>query len=154
MHSVPILNKLLYYGNISVLKYTELDQVLVIGAPPLCVACGRRITARGRSLKCGCADTVVCKACGETVPEENANYVDGFFQCKKCLHICAVCGRATKGEMFAAFDRRGQMVQVCARCHAISLTPCGNCSVQSVCRIIGKALCPRAAVADMTGGAA
>ena len=143
-----------YYGNISVLKYTALDQVLTIGAPPLCVACGRKLTSRSKTLKCSCADTVVCKECGETVTDENANYVDGYFQCKKCLHICAVCGRATKGEMFAAFDRRGQMVQVCAECHAISMTPCGNCSVQRVCRIIGRTLCPRVAVADMTGGAA
>ena len=68
-----------YYGNISVLKNTELDQVLVIGAPPICVSCGRRITSRATRLKCTCADTVVCKECGDTVPQENANYVDGFF---------------------------------------------------------------------------
>ena len=143
-----------YYGNISVLKDTELNGVFLIGAPPICVSCGRKISSRETRLKCSCADTVVCKICGETVPIENTHYVEGTFQCKKCLHICAVCGRASTGEMFAAFDRRGQMVQVCAECHAISLSPCGRCSVQHVCRIIGRTLCPRAAVADMTGGAA
>lgn len=143
-----------YYGNISVLKDTELNGVFVIGAPPICVCCGRKISSRETRLKCGCADTVVCKDCGETVSVENALYVEATFHCKKCLHICAVCGRPSRGEMFAAFDRRGQMVQVCAECHAISLSPCGNCSVQHVCRIIGRTLCPRVAVADMTGGAA
>lgn len=143
-----------YYGNISVLKGTELNGVFVIGAPPICVCCGRKLSSRETRLKCGCADTVVCTDCGETVPIENTRYVEGTFHCKKCLHICAVCGRPGRGEMFAAFDRRGQMVQVCAECHAISLSPCGSCSVQHVCRIIGRTLCPRAAVADMTGGAA
>ncbi len=143
-----------YYGNFSVLKGTELKGLLMIGAQPICVACGHHITSRRSALKCTCENTVVCKECGETVTENNANFLDGAYYCKKCLHICAACGRSGFGEMFPAFDARGHMLQVCSDCYAIAQTPCGRCSVQRVCNIIGKNLCPRVAVTAEIRGAA
>ncbi len=141
-----------YYGNFSVLKGTELRGVLVVGRQPICVACGRNIKVKQSALKCNCEDTVVCKVCGETVAVNNANYMDGAYHCKKCLHICAVCGQPSVGEMFPAFDSRGRLVQVCADCHVVAQTPCGQCSVQRICSIIGRNLCPRTAVTAATGG--
>ncbi len=143
-----------YYGNFSVLKGTQFTGTLRIGAPPTCVACGQRITKRSSNLKCDCENTVVCKDCGETVSAQNAYYEDGAFRCKKCLHICTVCGRSSHDEMFPAYDARGHLIQACRECYEASLTACGRCSVQRVCRIIGRNLCPRAAVTSVEGGAA
>ncbi len=143
-----------FHGNFSVLKNTDLDGIISVGAPPLCVCCGNQITIRRTSLQCDCENVFVCKECGETVSPDNCRYRDGAFYCKKCLHICASCGNAVRGEMYPAFDRRGRMVQVCAACHAVAMSPCGRCSVQGICRIIGRNLCPRAAVNETAGGAA
>ncbi len=142
-----------HYGNFSVLKNEELRGILFVGSSPLCVSCGRRITTRSSALKCSCRDMVVCRECDDTIPVENAQYIDGSYHCKKCLHICAVCNQPSFGEMFPAYDSRGHMLQVCASCHEASLTPCGRCSVQRVCRIIGRNLCPRVAVTETTRGA-
>ncbi len=141
-----------YHGNVSLLKSADHYGHFVIGAPSLCVCCGQPFKT-GR-LKCGCPETVVCKDCGETVPIRDTRYIDGAYHCRACLHICAVCGHAVNGAMYPAYDRRGNMVEICQSCYDASLEPCAACSVRNVCQIIGNQLCQRVAVSVQTGGAA
>ena len=146
-----------YYGNLSLLKAADgsvpsYESCFEIGAPPLCVCCGRPYQDRG-ALSCRSENLVVCKECGRTVEKANARYADGAFYCHACLHICAVCGEVIHGAMFPAYNRRGQLVEICQSCQEAALAPCAGCSVRSICAIIGNQLCPRAAV-TVTGGAA
>lgn len=146
-----------YYGNLSLLKAADgsvpsYESCFEIGAPPLCVCCGRPYQDRG-ALSCRSENLVVCKECGRTVEKSNARYADGAFYCHACLHICAVCGEMIHGAMFPAYNRRGQLVEICQSCQEAALAPCAGCSVRSICAIIGSQLCPRAAV-TVTGGAA
>lgn len=134
-----------YQGNLSFLKGTEIRYKFTIGAKPICVCCGERKRLQ-RSLKCSCAEQVVCQDCGRTLPREQTRYVDGAFHCSSCLHICAVCGNVIHDTMYPAFDRRGNAVEICFDCYNASLEPCAACSVQGVCRIIGNSLCSRTAV--------
>ena len=133
------------YGNLSFFKGTENIPKIRIGSKPICVNCGRRFSNHAQ-IKCSCTETVVCKDCGRTVQSLMANYTDGFFHCKACLHICAACGKTTHDRMYPAFDRRGRPIEVCLDCYSLSHEPCFACSVKSVCGIIGNSLCPRTAV--------
>lgn len=141
-----------FHGNVSLLKSADHYGHFVIGAPSLCVCCGQPF--KSGKLKCGCPETVVCKDCGETIPIRDARYIDGAYHCRACLHICAVCGHATNGTMYPAFDRRGNMVEICQSCYEASLEPCAACSVRNICQIIGNQLCQKVAVSVQTGGAA
>ena len=134
-----------YQGNLSVLKGTEIQSPLVIGAKPICVCCGDRDRLT-HGLKCNCEEQVVCQDCGRTVPRSNARYTEDAFHCNSCLHICAVCGSIIRENMYPAFDRRGNAVEICFDCYQASLEPCAACSVQGVCRIIGNSLCARTAI--------
>lgn len=134
-----------YQGNLSVLKGTEIQSPLVIGAKPICVCCGDR-NRLTHGLKCNCEEQVVCQDCGRTVPRSNARYMEDAFHCNSCLHICAVCGGIIRDTMYPAFDRRGNAVEICFDCYQASLEPCAACSVQGVCRIIGNSLCARTAI--------
>lgn len=140
-----------YYGNVSVLKAHGEVAHFVVGRPSLCVCCGHAYNI-GR-LKCRCEDLVVCKDCGNTVTIDNARYIEGAYHCKACLHICAVCGDMIHGNMYPAYNRRGQLVEICESCYQHSLEPCAACSVRSICRIIGNAFCQRTSVSAVEGGA-
>lgn len=140
-----------YYGNVSLLKAIPEHSHFVIGHPSLCVCCGKAY--RSGYLKCKCEDVVVCKGCRQTVSIHNARYIDGAYYCNACLHICGVCGRFIEGTMYPSYDRRGRLMKICESCYQISLEPCAACSVREICRIIGKAFCPRAAVTVAEGGA-
>lgn len=131
-----------YYGNLSVLKGSDPVKKLQIGSAALCVCCGNPSSAKG-SLKCGCEEVVVCQDCGKTVPLNNARYLDNAFHCNACLHVCAACGKITHDTMFPAYDRRGNMVEVCVDCYQAMIAPCATCSVQNACGTIGGMLCPR-----------
>lgn len=146
-----------YYGNLSLLKSAEgqvpgNDVRLEIGAPTLCVCCGTPYQD-STALSCGRERVVVCKECGRTVEKSNARYADGAFYCHSCLHICAVCGETVRGAIYPAYNRRGQLVEICQNCYDAALAPCAGCSVRSICAIIGNQLCPRVSV-TVTGGAA
>lgn len=134
-----------YQGNLSVLKGTEIQNPIVIGAKPICVCCGSR-NRLSHGLKCNCEDQVVCQDCGRTVPRSQTRYMENAFHCNACLHICAVCGSVIHDTMYPAFDRRGNAVEICFDCYHASLEPCAACSVQGVCRIIGNSLCARTAI--------
>lgn len=145
------------YGNLSLLKFADgkapaYDDRFEIGAHPLCVCCGNPYQDR-HELSCGHENFVVCKECGQTVNKSNARHANGAFYCHSCLHICAVCGETVRGTMYPAYNRRGQLVEICQSCHEAALAPCAGCSVRSICAIIGNQLCPRAAV-TAAGGAA
>lgn len=145
-----------YYGNLSLLKSSDGEVVsnyrFEIGAPSLCVCCGNPHDDRSQ-LSCGRESTIVCKDCGQTVEKSSARYVDGAFYCRACMHICSVCGSAVRGTMYPAYNRQGQLVEVCQSCYEAALAPCAGCSVRSICAIIGNQLCPSAAV-TVIGGAA
>ena len=140
-----------YYGNLSFIKGTEHISHMVIGAKPICVCCGSLFNPR-RSIKCNCADTVVCTDCGRTVPINQARYDAEAYHCHACLHICSACGRVTRDTMYPAFDRRGNMIEVCLDCYNASTEPCFACSVKGICGIIGNSLCQRAAIQHTTSG--
>lgn len=140
-----------YYGNLSMLKTAAAPSHFVIGGPSLCVCCGQAY--HSGHLKCRCEDTVVCKDCGNTVPKQNARYIEGVYHCYACLHICGSCGEMIHGTMYPAYDRRGRLVEICEACYRASLEPCAACSVCSICRIIGNAFCHRTSVTAAEGGA-
>lgn len=140
-----------YYGNLSMLKTAAAPSHFVIGGPSLCVCCGQAY--HSGHLKCRCEDTVVCKDCGNTVPKQNARYIEGVYHCHACLHICGSCGEMIHGTMYPAYDRRGRLVEICEACYRASLEPCAACSVCSICRIIGNAFCHRTSVTAAEGGA-
>lgn len=135
-----------YQGNLSVLKGSINLETIVIGQKPICVCCGSKNNFPRTSLKCPCADQVVCQDCGETVSRNNSRYIDGAFHCKACLHICPVCGRNIRETMYPAFNRHGNAVEVCIDCYNAALAPCAGCSVQNICRILGNSLCPKTAI--------
>lgn len=130
-----------YQGNLSVLKGTVPTTKIQIGHPSLCVCCGDPY--RNGDLKCRCQEVVVCQDCGGTVPRHHAQYLDGAFHCNACLHVCTVCKKITRDTMYPAFDRRGNMLEVCFDCYQTMIAPCASCSVQSACSAIGGTLCPR-----------
>lgn len=145
------------YGNLSLLKSAEgttpsFEHCFEIGAPPLCVCCGKTYSYKG-TLSCGRENTVVCKECGQTVHKSDTRYVEGAFHCHTCLHICAVCGEVVRGTVYPAYNRKGQLVEICQTCHEAALESCAGCSVHSICAIIGNRLCPRVTDA-LAGGAA
>ena len=140
-----------YYGNLSMLKTAAVPSHFVIGGPSFCVCCGQAY--HSGHLKCRCEDTVVCMDCGNTVPKQNARYVEGTYHCHACLHICGSCGEMMHGTMYPAYDRRGRLVEICESCYRASLEPCAACSVCSICRIIGNAFCHRTSITVAEGGA-
>lgn len=140
-----------YYGNLSMLKTAAAPSHFVIGGPSFCVCCGQAY--HSGHLKCRCEDTVVCMDCGNTVPKQNARYVEGTYHCHACLHICGSCGEMIHGTMYPAYDRRGRLVELCESCYRASLEPCAACSVCSICRIIGNAFCRRTSITVAEGGA-
>ena len=140
-----------YYGNLSMLKTAAAPSHFVIGGPSFCVCCGQAY--HSGHLKCRCEDTVVCKDCGNTVPKQNARYVEGTYHCHACLHICGSCGEMMHGTLYPAYDRRGRLVEICESCYRASLEPCAACSVCSICRIIGNAFCHRTSITVAEGGA-
>ena len=95
---------------------------------------------------------VVCTDCGRTVPINQARYDAEAYHCHTCLHICSACGRVTRDTMYPAFDRRGNMIEVCLDCYNASTEPCFACSVKGICGIIGNSLCQRAAIQHTTSG--
>lgn len=133
-----------YQGNLSVLKSSIPTTKIEIGHPSLCVCCGEPY--KGGYLKCRCEEVVVCQDCGETVSRYHAKYLDGAFHCNACLHICAACKKLTRDTMYPAFDRRGNMIEVCFDCYQAMIAPCASCSVQSACHTIGGTLCQRTAL--------
>lgn len=139
-----------YSGNVSLLKESTEYGHLIIGKPSLCVCCGEIFS--GNRIQCHCQDLVVCKECGQTVSKRNARYTDGAYYCNSCLHICTVCGEATSGTMYPAYNRRGELVEICSTCYQQALEPCAACSVRGLCQIIGSTFCQRAAVTAVAGG--
>lgn len=123
------------YGIICLLKGAEEHGILTIGHQSICVCCGELFNNRG-SIKCSCTNMVVCQDCGETVPADNARYINGAYHCNSCMHLCADCGQMIHGEMFPAFDSHGHPVEICGNCHERRLAPCQSCGVRSICGII------------------
>lgn len=134
------------YGILSVLKDAEDTGKIVIGSLALCVCCGQSLTRNGR-IKCDCVNLVVCQDCGETVPTSEARYLAGAYHCRSCLHICAACGQMIHGEIFPAFNRHGNPVQICPACHEAQLAPCQICGVRNACSVIGGRFCQRTTIA-------
>lgn len=134
------------YAILSMLKCTEEHGALQIGSRAICPCCGHSLNNRN-ALKCSsCESMVICKDCGETVSMENAQYVDGAWRCKACLHICGFCGQAAQDGLYPASDGHGREIQVCAHCLELLQTPCGACSVREICGIIqGTRFCVRMA---------
>lgn len=134
------------YAILSLLKGMEEHGTLQIGSRALCTCCGRPLNSAS-TLQCSsCESTVICKECGETVLMSNAQYADGAWYCRACLHICGFCSHVTHGELYPAFNGRGHEIQVCAHCLELLQTPCGACSVRGVCEIIqGTRFCTRMA---------
>lgn len=132
------------YAILSLLKGADEHGTLQIGSHAICTCCGRPLSSRS-SLQCSsCESMVVCKECGEAIPMDNAQYADGAWYCRACLHICGFCGHVTHGELHPAFNGRGLEIQVCAHCLEVLQTPCGACSVRGICEIIqGTRFCIR-----------
>lgn len=152
---VKLLNENITDGQVKITP-EEVDAVVqdshfVIGGPSFCVCCGQAY--HSGHLKCRCEDTVVCMDCGNTVPKQNARYMEGAYHCHACLHICGSCGEMIHGTMYPAYDRRGRLVEICESCYRASLEPCAACSVCSICRIIGNAFCHRTSITVAEGGA-
>ncbi|WP_326975272.1 hypothetical protein [Caproicibacter sp. BJN0012] len=120
------------YATLSFLKGWGEYGHLLIGSPSHCLCCGQIHTNNNR-LKCGCDPVVVCKSCGETVPEPQSNYLDGAFYCNNCVHTCAACGRLIRDDMYPAFDRSGQRVEICQDCYTAMMETCSRCSVHTAC---------------------
>lgn len=134
-----------YYSRVSLLKEAETHGNLSIGHPSLCVCCGQPY--RNGRLKCGCQDLVVCADCGETVPASAARYIEGVYYCNTCLHICTSCGNTVRAEMFPAYDRHGNLIEICETCYQAMVGACASCSVQPVCSMLSsERFCQRTAV--------
>ena len=133
-----------HYGTLSLLRDVSDYGHLHIGHAALCVCCGQAIN-KANSLHCGkCPETVVCKECGQTLLKEDAHLADGAYYCPSCLQICADCGKSIMDEeTYSAVDQKGKHVKVCASCYQNMQGPCLNCSVRSICRIIGNSLCEK-----------
>ncbi len=135
----------LYHGNLSYIKGTVVIPKMTIGKRSLCVCCGMPYYERA-SLKCGCAETVVCQDCGQTVPRRLTRYAEGAFHCNACWHICSVCGRIIHDTMYPALNRKGLPIEVCRDCFEHSMEPCFACSVRGICGIIGNSLCQHVSI--------
>ena len=134
-----------YQGNLSFIKGTPEKAAMTIGKKPICVCCGLPFIAR-RGIKCGCNEMVVCQDCGQTLPRQQARYLENAFHCNACLHVCTAGGRICRETMYPAYDRKGRLIEVCPECYSASQEPCFACSVRNVCAIIGNTLCHHAAI--------
>lgn len=134
-----------YYRRISLLKGAETYGHLNIGHPSLCVCCGQSF--RDGRLKCDCQNLVVCADCGETVPASAARYMEGAYYCNTCLHICTACGNTVRTDMYPAYDRQGNLIEICGECYEAMIGTCAACSVRPVCGMLsGARFCQRTAV--------
>lgn len=134
-----------YYSRISLLKGVATHGNLSIGHPSLCVCCGQPF--RDGRLKCSCQNLVVCADCGETVPASAARYMEGAYYCNTCLHICTACGNTVRSDMYPAYDRQGNLIEICEDCYQAMVGACASCSVRPVCAMLaGARFCQRTAV--------
>lgn len=130
------------YAVLSFLKGREQYGKLLIGSPSRCLCCGDIYTDH-HMLKCGCESVVVCRDCGKTVNLRLAKYLDGAFYCKDCVHTCASCRNLIRGVTYPAFERSGELVQVCQECYTVIGETCSRCSVRSACAAFqGNRFCP------------
>lgn len=121
-----------YYGNLSILRGSAEHCALEIGSQSRCVCCGSYFV-NAREIKCDrCADTVVCKDCGNTIPRKDAVYTDAFY-CKACAHVCAACGAIVHGSSFPVINKKGELIAVCENCHTAAQSVCSTCRVQHIC---------------------
>lgn len=132
-----------YYGNLSILRGSSDQCVMEIGSQSRCVCCGSHFI-NAKEIKCDrCADTVVCKDCGNTIPRKEAIYTDAFY-CKSCAHICAACGTLAHGTMYPVINKKGELVAVCRDCHTEAQNICSACRVRQICGMMkSNILCPR-----------
>lgn len=90
---------------------------------------------------------MVCADCGETVPASAARYTEGAYYCNACLHICTACGATVRTDMYPAYDRQGNLIEICGECYQAMIGTCAACSVRPVCEMLsGARFCRRTAV--------
>lgn len=137
------------YASLSFLSGWETYGRLTIGSIALCPCCGEEQSDH-EEVWCGmCVSSTVCKDCGHTVPLSQTQYLNGAYYCKQCIHSCAVCHCFVHGTVYPAFDKFGNLTQVCSCCYEQILEPCGQCSVQDICSMFhGKRFCPYTAVPE------
>lgn len=142
------------YRTLSTLKGMEIQGQLSIGGRAYCVCCGSALN-RGE-IKCGCTNKVVCQDCGKTVMAGSARYIEGTWLCNSCLRICSACGTSMRdGNLFPAFDGRGNIIHICEDCYQHTIIPCQECAMRSVCSaIVGNRFCQRAAATARRAAAA
>ncbi len=134
------------YASLSLLNGRETYGCLTIGSIARCTCCGNEQTNSTR-IHCGCPPTVVCKECNQTVPRSQATYMDGAHYCNQCVRICAACRSLVHGTVYPAYDRRGNLTQVCESCHALILAPCNYCNIRNICAMIqSERFCPHISV--------
>jgi hypothetical protein len=136
------------HGTVSTLKGLDVQGQIIIGGFAYCVCCGEPLL--GGNLKCRCEEKVVCQDCESTLPVKDARYHKGVWLCTSCLQMCAACSAIVRdgGGLFLAFNRRGNTVRICESCYSRSISPCGTCSVQTVCPSAqSNRFCQRTAVA-------
>lgn len=135
-----------YYGNLSILRGSSEHCVLEIGSQSRCVCCGSHFT-NAREIKCNqCADTVVCKDCGSTIPRKEAIYTNAFY-CKSCAHICAACKSLVHGTMYPVINKKGELITICQDCHTEAQNICSSCRVRQICSMMkSNILCPRTSI--------
>ena len=74
--------------NVSILKNSENENRIEIGAEPICIECGYR---HGTEQNINCCRSRTCEHCGCAINEDDAHYVDGEYYCDDCVTWCECC---------------------------------------------------------------
>lgn len=74
---------------VSILKNSENEMRMTVGAEPICIECGCR-HSEAESISC-CSHGYVCEHCGCRIDDDDARWVDGEPYCCECVSWCDRC---------------------------------------------------------------
>lgn len=110
--------------SISRLKGSVNEEVITIGASPICIECGCTHD-EGSNINCCAKEHQFCECCGCLIKDEDDEvWIDDSVYCRDCVSYCDLCGEYHRGEDYYI---RSDDIYVCEYCLDNYYYMCNDC---------------------------
>lgn len=116
-----------HFGNCSISrpKGSENEEIITIGATPICVECGYKHHNEDCINCCNNPAKWICEDCGCSInDEEDVYYIHGYPYCRDCVSYCDCCDEYHRGDSHYI---EGRDIYVCDSCFDDYYAECEEC---------------------------
>lgn len=94
-------------------KGIENNKLIVVGAEPICIECGCTHSENECINCCNDNSQLYCAHCGDAIPEDEAEYINGAYYCHDCCSYCECCDEWHLGDEFYIHSEQRYVCEYC-----------------------------------------